>query len=271
MTGHVILSVANDLLFTTLLFMGACINLENPAPPNQSQLVVHAVLDPRTDQQIVLIARSRSGMETAAADGATNDEPVSGADVTITAPNGTVMRATAPAGTPPAATPGNYFYSPAQSGVTLAGGETYTLHIRTPTGEEVIGTTTMPFIPFGGSTTLPPPTFNRLTDTLRLRWSSAVGAASYEVVLRSRVAGEYRIFRDTTVSVPGTTLTLNGDPVFPSTRRVTLLVSAVDDNYYEYYRAQSDPFAGTAPSHLHGAVGVFGSITPILGTSIQVR
>jgi len=31
----------------------------------------------------------------------------------------------------------------------------------------------------------------------------------------------------------------------------------VDVNYYDYYRSQSDPFAGAAPSHLVGAVGVF--------------
>jgi hypothetical protein len=48
-------------------------------------------------------------------------------------------------------------------------------------------------------------------------------------------------------------------------------VSAVDVNYYDYYRAQSDPFAGAPPSHLTGAVGVFGAYVPMLGGQLQVR
>jgi hypothetical protein len=42
-------------------------------------------------------------------------------------------------------------------------------------------------------------------------------------------------------------------------------------NYYDYYRAQSDPFAGAAPSHLVGAIGVFGAVVPLLLTELQVQ
>jgi hypothetical protein len=62
-----------------------------------------------------------------------------------------------------------------------------------------------------------------------------------------------------------------GDPVFPRGRPVEVLVSAVDMNYYDYYRAQSDPFAGAAPSHLVGAIGVFGAVVPLLLTELQVQ
>jgi len=272
--ASVILSGAKDLLFPAVptLILAACINLENPTPPTPSRLVVHAVLDARVSLQMILVARSRGGVQQTAAGSVSDDEPVAGATVTVTAPNGTVMIATeGPANSPLSGTAGTYFYTPSQSGVALAGGGTYRLFVRTPAGEEATGTTTLPLPPTGGPTTVPSSSFSRQSDTLRLRWPSAGGARSYELLIRSRPAGEYRIFTDTTAAVPGTTLTINGDTLFPIGGRVTVLVSAVDANYYDYYRAQSDPFAGTAPSHLTGAVGVFGSITPVLTTQLTVR
>lgn len=249
-----------------------CIDLEKPTAPTQSQLVVHAVLDARVSLQTVLVARSQGGVQQTAAGSVTDDEPISGATVTITAPNGGVMIATeGPANSPLSGTPGTYFYTPSQSGVTLIGGGTYRLFVRTPRGEEATGTTTIPMPPTGGPTTLPSSSFSRQSDTLRLRWPSTAGARRYELLIRSRSAGEYRIFTDTVAAIPGTTLTINGDTLFPIGGRATILVSAVDANYYDYYRAQSDPFAGTAPSHLTGAVGVFGSITPVLTTQLTVR
>jgi hypothetical protein len=59
--------------------------------------------------------------------------------------------------------------------------------------------------------------------------------------------------------------------VFPLGARMEVWVIAVDVNYYDYYRAQSDPFAGAAPSHLSGAVGVFGSLAPIIFGQIDIR
>jgi hypothetical protein len=96
------------------------------------------------------------------------------------------------------------------------------------------------------------------------------GARSYEVIVRSDTA-EYRIFTDTTVSLPGTLLTFAGYMVFPPLSDVTILVSAVDTNYYDYYRTQTDPFAGVPPGHLAGALGVFGSVAPILLEPVRVR
>jgi hypothetical protein len=49
------------------------------------------------------------------------------------------------------------------------------------------------------------------------------------------------------------------------------MVSAVDANYHEYMRIQSDPFAGAPPSRLIGAEGVFGAMVPMLIKSYDVR
>jgi hypothetical protein len=96
------------------------------------------------------------------------------------------------------------------------------------------------------------------------------GARSYELFIGAHGRILYRTFVDTAVVIPGAALTIEGDHVFPRTE-LDVLVTAVDVNYYDYYRAQSDPFAGAAPSHLTGAVGVFGSVVPILATQLQVR
>jgi hypothetical protein len=82
---------------------------------------------------------------------------------------------------------------------------------------------------------------------------------------------EYRFFADTSVALAGTALTIAGDMVFPPGDDVDIIVNAVDANYYDYYRAQSDPFAGPPPAHLTGAVGVFGSIAPVLFGKLKVR
>jgi hypothetical protein len=249
----------------------ACLNLEDPAPSTRSQLVVHAVLDVEAAQQIVLVFRARTGTQDTSIVGATNDQPVSGARVTITGPNGTSMTAVETIDdTTFSPTPGSYVFVPSRAGFVLSQGATYSLHVRTPSGEEVSGTTTIPQARLG-FTIVPPKTFRRLQDTLRLSWPRASGARSYEVIIRSPRSDEYRIFADTSIVVPGTQLTVNGDPVFPRNRPVEVLVSAVDMNYYDYYRAQSDPFAGAAPSHLVGAVGVFGAVVPLLLTDLQIQ
>lgn len=245
----------------------ACMNLEDPAPSSQPILVVHAVLDTWALSRNVLVYRARTGARDTNAVIVAGDEPVAGALVTITPPNGSPIAAARLADSSGACcVPGEYLFN---SGLVLIPGGTYSLHVRTASGEEVSATTTIPQAPqlMG----LAVKDFLRLRDTLRLSWPRVPGARSYEVILSSRSLGLYRTFTDTTVVLPGTTLTLDGDMVFPAGDRVGVLISAVDANYYDYYRAQSDPFAGVAPSHLTGAVGVFGSIAPILVTALEVR
>jgi hypothetical protein len=181
---------------------------------------------------------------------------------------GTVFRRALPSGE--CCIPGEYEIEAPGAIPMVASGGTYSLHVRTPSGEEVSGTTT---IPASGAFSVPAVTvFFRLRDTLRLSWPRVPGARSYEVVIQSERSGAvYRTFTDTAVAIAGTALTIAGDEVFYAGDDVAVMVSAVDANYYDYYRAQSDPFAGVAPSHLIGAVGVFGSLVPILGAQLRVR
>jgi Domain of unknown function (DUF4249) len=241
----------------------ACTNLEAPTPATESQLVVQAVLDAAAASQSILIYRARTG-QNAITGGVSEDEPVLGAVASVTGPNGVVMEAQE------TANPGTYTI-PADRPVPDS---TYTLFVRTPTGEQVSGRTTVPGV---GSTIVVPltaaDTFFRLKDTLRISWPRVPGARSYEIVTRStRSNVEYRTFTDTNaVTLPGTALTIGGHMVFPPRERVDVLVVAVDANYYDYYRAQSDPFAGAAPTRLIGAVGVFGSLGEVFATALRVR
>jgi hypothetical protein len=238
----------------------ACINLEDPTAGNPTRLVVQGVLDLRAPQQTILVFRARTGSD--AWNSADDDEPVGDADVTITTPEGATVRSGF-------GNPGSYpFPKLDTTSLQLRPGASYTLHVRTSEGEEVTGTTTIPLAP--ADLVPQSQSFDRTVDTLRLSWPPVAGARSYEVFVRSRVS-TYRVYTDTSIVMAGTTLTTGGDPVFPAGTRVRVIVSAVDPNYYDYYSTQSDPFAGPAPGHLTGAVGVFGSIAPIVSLQLTVR
>jgi hypothetical protein len=255
------------LALLTAGLLGGCNDLEAPAPAQQGRLVVHAVLDAGASRQIVLVHRARTGTPNSVTGGFSDDDPVDDAIVTITAPDGTVMSGSRFGDDSGACCiPGIWEIDPGLAGVDVRAGGTYTLHVRTGLGEEVTGKTTVPAPSQRVGVT--PRLFFRARDTLRLSWPRLAGAFSYEVIVRSQF--EYRLFTDTSVAIPGNRLSISGDEVF-RTGPADVLVSAVDENYYDYYRSQSDPFAGAAPSHLIGAVGVFGSIAPLLEAPLNVR
>ena len=239
--------------------MASCRNLDSPTAANQSQLVVQGVMDTHTSEQMVLIYRARTGAPLAIG-AISNEQPVLDASVEVTLPNGDRMIAKSEQD-------GSYDFMPEADGLDVTQGGTYVLHVRTAEGEEVNGSTTVP---------TPPPHVQglfrrplvRARDTLRLSWPRVPNARAYEVLVGNT---GYRTFTDTAIAIPGTALTIAGDMVFPPGVFVDVVISAVDVNYYDYYRAQSDPFAGAPPSHLAGAVGVFGAIAPILDVQFLVE
>jgi hypothetical protein len=269
--------MSRSLGLMAVVLLAACRNLEAPAPSQQTQLVVHGVLDSEATSTgaytTVLLYRARTGLPRAVeGGGVSDDEPVADAAVSISGPDGRTVQAgrfAEPSGE--CCVPGTYVFDRSPRGLPLTPGAAYTLRIRTPLGEEVTGTT---IIPDGPSLAARPPLqiFFRLRDTLRLNWPRVPGATSYEVIIRRpRFEDEYRTFSDTSFTIAGTALTIAGDEIFQSGEDADVDVSAVDVNYYDYYRSQSDPFAGAAPGHLTGAVGVFGSVAPISHMVLRVR
>ena len=70
--------------------------------------------------------------------------------------------------------------------------------------------------------------------------------------------------------LPGTASSLEGADIFRARTLTTVVVLAVDANYYEYYRDLGDPFVGSPPGRLKGGRGVFGSMVPIIMRQFKV-
>lgn len=252
---------AGSIVTLAVVLLSSCLDLEKVTAPNPPQLVVQGVLNFDDSQQEVFVSLARTG-------NATHDQPVGGAKVSMTTPIGNTERSGLLVDSlGKCCVPGVYVFD--TPGQPLVAGGTYVLHVQAPSGDEVTGTTTIPVAP--RPVAIPARVFFRDRDTLRLSWPHVVGARSYEVLVEGDSPfPQYRVFTDTSIAIPGMALTIYGDMVF-NVGLVNVIVSAVDANYYEYYRAQSDPLAGAPPSKLTGAVGVFGSIAPIIYTGLNVR
>jgi len=210
------------------------------------------------DTQVVVVQQTRNG--------GPGPSPVDGATVTITGPDGVAMTGIE---MPDTALGRSYRVALSAFHEQLVPGGTYQLHVTLVAGEDVTGTTTMPLAQPVSS---PGPTafFNEATDTLRLVWPAVQGAASYEVRVQSP-AGVYALFADTPVALPGTLRSLDGKAAFVSPLAAQVTVSAVDANYYRYYRTNGDPFTGAAvQGNLTGAQGVFGSIVVVAWRTLRV-
>ena len=192
------------------------------------------------------------------------DAPVPGAAVSITTPNGTQMAAFESG-----RSPGVYFVDLTSYGHAIFPGATYRLRVVTRSGDIVEGTTTVPqAFPVNESGGITP--FSRSRDTLRASWDRVADARSYYVTVTAHLSYapgyfdlRYSTFADTAIALRGTLEHFDGDRVFTPDDTVTVVAGAVDDNFYTYYHANVDPFAGTPPSRLSGALGVFGSFVPL--------
>jgi Domain of unknown function (DUF4249) len=250
-------------------------NFEDVVAPGKKVVVVHAVLDLGATAQFVIVRYSD-------VDG--DGKPISNAQVSIITPEGVSMIATQDTATTYECDSRGcsarletvaYRITPSAFGVLLAPGGTYTLHVHTPANEDVTGSTTVPAASPVVSDTSEVP-FARIRDTLKMGWPAVTGAAAYELRTTSTVSfssgAHYVVFTSNPAAVAGTLHSLDGnEEIFAAGDHVTVQVSAVDANYYEYYRVLEDPFRGIAPGHLTGGLGVFGSLVPVAGRRLKVH
>ena len=96
------------------------------------------------------------------------------------------------------------------------------------------------------------------------------GAVGYRVRI-ARTGVDFETFAESTFAIAGDGRTFFDEPLFVPSQTTHVTVSAVDRNYYEYYRTLSDPFAGAPPSRLEGGYGVFGSLVELTIRSLNVR
>jgi hypothetical protein len=261
------------LLFAALAGLAACSVPEEPLPPGDARIVVHAILDPSRGIQVVDF-RTTDGSPL-------KSEDLDSAIVILRLPDGTALTAkqdTEPADpydyrNPVSAT---YRFDLQAAGVQLLPGAKYDLRITTRSGDTITGSTT---IPAANPSPVPgPASFSRSRDTLRLSWDAVTGARAYELQVWRTFTQYYNgryltysAFVKDSVNLAGTARSAQDDEVFMPTSQAAVYLFAVDENYYEYYRSVGDPYVGAAPSRLQGALGLFGSVVPIVRRDLAIH
>jgi hypothetical protein len=256
-------------LLALALLAGACEIEEVGIPSTQAQVALHAILSASAPSQVVLLERTRNGTLTVTApsfevpDPILSDEGIaeSNALVTMTTPSGRMLLAQEDA-VVRSDGKGRGVYRFALPGDSLERGGTYTLTVRTSRNEFLSAETS---VPAGAAVLAPvPATFDRVEDTLVLEWPAAPGARSYLVRIETPF-GPRSFFTDSTgVRLTGELRNIDVDvlprvfiPGFPQ----AVTVSAVDSNYYDWFRTHSNTISGTGLiNRIAGGIGVFGSL-----------
>jgi hypothetical protein len=250
----------------------ACVD-QTTVSPAENVVVVHAVLDVAAPDQYVIIQLT-SGATRAAVD-------LTGAQVMIVAPTGRVWVAREELDSVPtnvsSAGKNTYqvrtvYHVPlSEIGDSIVPGDSYQLRIVLPSGGTITGSTTIPnvaAVKAAGTTATP---FDLAHDALTWHWQRVVGARGYEVQVHS-LLGNFSVFADTTITLDRSTKSADGQLALAAFMTNQLVVSAVDTNYFDYFRRGSDPFSGaSAVSHLNGARGVFGSIVELRRVNLAVH
>lgn len=267
-----------------LTLVGGCELTEEAVAPPPPAIVVHSVLNPDADEQVVLLESSLTGRVQidSSVKFDPNDpirtaggSPISGAEVRLFAgadPIGVRARETfTPRG-------GTGRYTIGRDAFAIQPGQTYRLRIRTTDGREVTGETLVP-----GATAewrarsgapLPTVPFARDRDTLQLTWQPSSGARTYAVRVETPF-GPWALFSDSLRFALAGSLRNFFAPGLPSVFlpgfRQTLQVAAVDRNFFDYNRSGNDPFGGTGLiSSVRGGLGLFGSMLVLVRREVAV-
>jgi hypothetical protein len=259
--------------------MSAC-ELEKiaiPAPPKV--LALHGVLSATAPSQVVLLERTLNGTISPSAPPFDIESPLGSdegiaegkAHMTLTAPDGKVVQATEDAAANFGGL-GTGVYRFELSGSSLVRGAVYRLRVTTAAGEIMTAETSLP----GGAAVdfAQSGTFDRSKDTMMVSWSAVAGARSYLVRIESPF-GPRSFFTDSThVRLTGDLRNVDLDaiprvfiPGFPQ----AITVSAVDANYYDWFRTHNDPLTGQGViSRVTGGLGVFGSLVRLTFRDVEV-
>jgi hypothetical protein len=243
------------------------------------RIVVHAVLNTAAPNQVVLVERTLTGAITVADSGfnalepiaSAGGDPVSGAIVEIIDSTGQSIAGVEDA----VVTPdhhGHGVYRVPIAGPALRFGARYQLRIHADTAL-VTAFTRIPapeVTSAGGITRV----FNRDHDTLNVTWQGTPTARAYGVRIESPFSPFFLFTDSTHVRVTGGLRNLFSSDfqrvLIPGFRQ-DMLVTAVDSNFYDYYRTGNDPFTGSGViSRVNNGLGLFGSLVPLASGSLAV-
>jgi hypothetical protein len=265
-------------LWTALVMVAsltACeLGLERLAP-GEPELVVHGVLSPTATNQVVLLERTHTGSRLverytfSSFDPITTDfgVPEENATVFIETPSGQMVQGFEPVGFSKI---GGMYVFPLPGASLVAG--LYRLTITTTAAEQVSASTVLP-----AATAAPVSltrVFDRTADTVELQWAPVPAARGYSV----RIDGPHGPFllmtEQTSIRLTGELRHVNADGMpraFVPGFTQSVSVSAVDSNFYDYYRTQMDASTGSGIiSRVSGALGFFGSLVPVFVQPFEV-
>jgi hypothetical protein len=252
-----------------LLLLTACEIEKVAIPRTESRVAMHGVLSASAPTQVVLLERTRNGSVAIIAPSFDLDDPI-GSDEGIAETGALVGLTTQSGGTLLAREDntgrgdgkGAGIYRFALPGASLERRGTYRLSVRTTKGEVLTAETS---VPAGDAAAVAEQrVFDRATDTVVIEWPAAAGARSYFVRIETPF-GPRSFFTDSTrVRLTGELRNVDVAalprvffPGFPQ----AVTVSAVDSNYYDWYRTHNDAISGTGlVNRVQGGLGVFGSL-----------
>ena len=261
-----------------LLVLGGCEIEEVGIPRTDARVALHAVLSASASSQVVLLERTRSGTVAInplgfdPLDPILSDEgiPERNAVVTLTTPSGQTLVAREDAIVRDGKGSGVYRF--ALAGSDLERGGVYQLWVQTTKNETVSAETTVP----AGEAVMVAAAgvFDRVRDTLALEWPAVEGARAYFVRVDTPF-GPRSFFTDQTrVRLTGELRNIDVDalprvfiPGFPQ----AVTVSAVDSNYYDWFRSHNNTISGEGViSRVRGGIGVFGSLVRLRFEDLHV-
>ena len=252
-----------------LVLLAGCEIEKIAIPSTEPRVSLHGVLSATAPTQVVLLERTRSGLVQLIAppfdvvDPVVSDEGIaeSGAVVTLTTPTGQTLVARED-NTVRDDGKGAGIYRFALAGSSLQRGGTYHLSVRTSGGVDLVAETSVP----GGvpADVAEPRVFDRVRDTMFLEWSATPGARSYLVRIETPY-GPRSFFTDgTRARLDGALRNVELDElphVFIPGFQQAVTVSAVDSNFYDWYRTHNDALTGSGLiNRVRGGFGVFGAL-----------
>jgi hypothetical protein len=238
-------------------------------PRTDARVAMHSVLSASAPSQVVLLERTRNGSVFILSPPFDLGDPVM-SDEGIAEQNAWVRMATPDGDTllgiedhiTRGDGKGRGIYRFFVDGSTLIRGATYRLLIQTSSGEMLSAETTIP----EGTPDMVRDvrTFDRTSDVAQVSWPAVTGARAYLVRIESPW-GPRSFFTDSThVRLAGDLRNVDVEalpklfvPGFPQ----GVTVSAVDSNYYDWYRSQNNALTGTGLiNRVEGGFGLFGSL-----------
>jgi hypothetical protein len=265
--------------YAGLLLVAGCELDKTAIPRPDSKLALHGVLSVSAPNQVVLLERTRTGRVNPVTPPFDVEDPIgsdegiaeSGATMTLIAPDGTTLTA-AEDNTTRIDGKGQGVYRFTLPGSSLVRNATYRLLVRSSVGEVLSAETSVPDGDAATSATFD--TMDRTRDTLQLSWPASPTARSYFVRIETPYGPRSFFTESTHVRFPG--LLRNADVeelphvFFPGFIQA-VTVSAVDSNYYDWFRTHNDEISGEGLiNRVSGGFGVFGSLVRLVFDSVTV-